>query len=67
MIFAALTTMDAVSATIVAGRWAQFKNTQRLDELNNFSFNLMNLLKSFVCGLGQYMRKAARHSGGVDS
>ncbi len=27
----------------------------------------MNLTKPFVGGLGQYMRKAARHSGGVDS
>jgi hypothetical protein len=29
--------------------------------------NFINLTKFFVRGLGQYMRKAARHSGGVDS
>ncbi len=27
----------------------------------------MNITKSFVSGLRQYMRKAARHSGGMDS
>ncbi len=27
----------------------------------------MNLTKSFVGGLGQYMRKAAHHLGGMDS
>jgi hypothetical protein len=27
----------------------------------------MNLTKSFVSNLGQYMRKVAHHSGGMDS
>jgi hypothetical protein len=35
-------------------------------KLNNFSFILMNMLKSFVWGLGKYVRNAARHSGGMD-
>jgi hypothetical protein len=35
--------------------------------ISKFFLNLMNLKKSFVSGLGQYMHKAACHLGDVDS
>jgi hypothetical protein len=36
-------------------------------KLANFSFTLLNALKSFIGGLGQYMHKAAHHLGSMDS
>jgi hypothetical protein len=59
--------MDDVSATIVAGGQAQLIIHRGKYKLANFSFTLINLLKSFIGSLGQYMRKASRHTGGVDS
>jgi hypothetical protein len=59
--------MDAVSATIVAGRQAILENMQRLVNSTNNHLNLLILLKPFNRGLGRNMSKAASHSDGVDS
>jgi hypothetical protein len=59
--------MDAVSATIVAGRQARLKNTQRSINLINNYFNLLILPKPFNRGLRTNISKAAHHSDGVDS
>jgi hypothetical protein len=59
--------MDAVSATIVAGGRTQIQLNIRSIQIYYFYIALLNLTKPFKGGLGQYMHKAARPSGSVDS
>ncbi len=56
-------TMDAILATIVAGRQAQIWLNLNVDKNINFDINLLILTKPFNSSLGKYMHKAARPSG----
>jgi hypothetical protein len=61
------TTMDAVSGTIVAGGRALIQLNVRLIKIYDFYISLLILPKPFDSSLGMNIRKAARHSDGVDS
>ncbi len=62
------TTMDAFSATIVAGRGSQqIRLNIGRQYLINFYFNLLNLLNRFDGSLGRNMRKAVHPSSSVRS
>jgi hypothetical protein len=61
-------TIDAISATIVAGGQARFNKHRGQHKLINFHFNLLNLLNRFNVGVGKNMRKAGcPYSGMVSS
>ena len=57
--------MDAVLATIVAGRRARIRRGQK--KYINFYLNLWNLFNRFDGDIGTNMRKAAHPSGGMGS
>ena len=59
--------IDSVLATIVAGGQAQMENTQRLIEIINNYFNLVNLCKSLDNSLGKIMRKDVCPLGSINS
>jgi hypothetical protein len=61
------TTMDAVLGTIVAGGRALIQLNIRSIKYIDFYISLLTLPKPFNSSLGTNMRKAARHSDGVDS
>jgi hypothetical protein len=62
------TTMDAVSATIVAGGRARIRLNIRLIQIYfDFYISLLILPKPFNSNLEKYMRKAACHLDGMDS
>jgi hypothetical protein len=59
--------MDAVLATIVAGRQASIQLNIRSIKYIDFYINLLILPKPFDSGLRTNMSKAAHHLDGVDS
>jgi hypothetical protein len=59
--------MDAILATIVAGGQAPIQLNIEVNKSISIYINLVNLVKSFDSGHGQYMPKATRPLGGVDS
>ncbi len=59
--------MDAVSATIVAGRRARIRFNIEVNINKLIYINLLNLLNRFDSSIGTSMRKAAHPSGGVGS
>ena len=59
--------MDAISATIIAGRWAQFRQHTEASINNFISINVLNLLNHFNGGIATNMLKAAHPLGGVGS
>jgi hypothetical protein len=59
--------MDAVLATIVTDGQALIQLNIRSKKYIDFYINLSNQTKSFNCGLGKSMRKAALPPGGVVS
>ncbi len=61
------TTINAVSATIVAGWRARIRLNMSWYKYITFYINLLNWTKPFNNHLGKYMRKAVHHLNCVDS